>query len=285
LPKIKEIRKQAETSSSPERYEVIPYIASDSMYSRGGTSNSNKEDLNVHTRILHKKTKTLRDEDIEEVCEPVKKREKTNYGNHVIRNHLHIDSFATFTGVTSFPMRSAERTKKAPASSATMTGNAETSVQWGTSPRINKKAPGNKTLTSSKGNNKLLFVYPFDFEVKEEKLQEISSQLTELGGNPLGEPEAHVTGSDDTESKEECVGMMDLCIISSTKHKIPIYVDDRERLKPNIWLNDSLVDLWMSWYVCFFCYLSVFYSTKQLTQPFIQKDFQKPGMQRNILRC
>jgi Ulp1 family protease len=142
-------------------------------------------------------------------------------------------------------------TSNAPATMATMAGNAETSVQRRTSPHINKNAPANKTLNSSKSN--LLFVYPFDFEVQEEKLQEISSLLTELGGNRFGEAEAPLTVSDDTKSKEECVEN-----ISSRKHRISIYVDDRERLKPNIYLNDSLVDLWMSWYVCFCCFLSLF---------------------------
>jgi hypothetical protein len=76
LPKIKEIRKQAETSSSPEGYEVIPqHIATESIYSRGGTSNSNKEDLNVHTRL------PKGHQDIEEVCESVKSRSNEDNSN------------------------------------------------------------------------------------------------------------------------------------------------------------------------------------------------------------
>ena len=37
---------------------------------------------------------------------------------------------------------------------------------------------------------------------------------------------------------------------AARQHYVTIRVEDYERLEPREWLNDSLVDFWMQWYVC-----------------------------------
>jgi Ulp1 family protease len=127
-----------------------------------------------------------------------------------------------------------------------------------------KKSPGNKKLPST------LFMYPFPFEVKEEKLQEISSELTELGGYGFTDPEptagSETNSRDETESKEECVAAnLDSSIISSRKHYVKIDEDDRKRLEPGRYCNDSIVDFWMSWYVFFSFFFSQSFTTERST--------------------
>jgi Ulp1 family protease len=116
----------------------------------------------------------------------------------------------------------------------------------------------NTTLTSSE--NKLLVVYPF--KVEEEKLQEISSKLTELSGDRLGVAETPVAESDtddpdDANAEENEVDRNpDSSDTSSRTHYLTIREDDRERLQPGQFLNDTLVDFWMSWCVCLTAFLS-----------------------------
>lgn len=104
-----------------------------------GTTSRNKE---INSTVERKNTKK-KQRDHKEVCEPVNKRAKTNNkdDNHVRRN-LDYDfstSTTTSTGVTSFPVRSAERTKKGLATLATMKGNAVTSAPRRTSPQRKAK--------------------------------------------------------------------------------------------------------------------------------------------------
>jgi Ulp1 family protease len=48
---------------------------------------------------------------------------------------------------------------------------------------------------------------------------------------------------------------------SSRTHYLTIREDDRERLQPGQFLNDTLVDFWMSWCVCLTAFLSSIVST------------------------
>jgi hypothetical protein len=124
-------------------------------------------------------------------------------------------------------------------------------------------------------------MYPFPFEVKEEKLQEISSELTELGGYGFTDPEptagSETNSRDETESKEECVAAnLDSSIISSRKHYVKIDEDDRKRLEPGRYCNDSIVDFWMSWYVFFsFFFFAVFHHRTINLDFFYSKGFQE----------
>ena len=103
--------------------------------------------------------------------------------------------------------------------------------------------------------NKLLLVYPF--KVDEEKLQEISSNLTELGGNCLGVAETFVEAEEsDNEAEDGNEADRDpaLSNTSSRMHYVTIREDDMKRLSPGQFLNDALVDFWMSWYLSYFCF-------------------------------
>ena len=113
----------------------------------------------------------------------------------------------------------------------------------------------NKTLLSTSNQ---LFVYPF--LVEEEILQSVSSQLTELRGDCLGVAGATQSASelcdfddgDEDGNKEE-----DQVKDTSTRSRyLTIYETDRAKLQPGQFLNDTLVDFWMSWYdyCCSLCF-------------------------------
>jgi Ulp1 family protease len=104
----------------------------------------------------------------------------------------------------------------------------------------------NKTISSE---NKLLVVYPF--KVEEEVLRSISSQLTELSGDRLGVSDAAESASEiddidegNEDGNEEEGQPRDT---STRTHYLTIREDDKERLQPGQFLNDTLVDFWMSW--------------------------------------
>ena len=106
-----------------------------------------------------------------------------------------------------------------------------------------------KSKTFSGSENKLLVVYPFD--VEDEKLLSISSGFKELGGDSLGVDKS-VTSKSATDGGEadykddERYGNS---VIGSGY--LTIREDDKERLEPGQFLNDTLVDFWMSWLVHF----------------------------------
>eukprot|EP00804_Cyclotella_cryptica_P023147 CCRYP_000358-RA/>CCRYP_000358-RA protein AED:0.01 eAED:0.01 QI:1097/1/1/1/0.75/0.66/9/214/1028 len=104
----------------------------------------------------------------------------------------------------------------------------------------------NKALSSE---NKLLVVYPF--KVEEEILQSISSKLTELSGHRLGVAEATESASetdDLDEGNDDGNEQEGQARDTSTRtHYLTIREDDKERLQPGQFLNDTLVDFWMSW--------------------------------------
>jgi hypothetical protein len=85
---------------------------------------------------------------------------------------------------------------------------------------------------NNKQHNKLLVVYPFEIEVA--KLQTISSQFKELGGDRLGlKAIKSIEGEDDpVEGQSASVG----------KSYISIRVGEMKCLQPGEWLNDSIID-------------------------------------------
>ena len=107
-----------------------------------------------------------------------------------------------------------------------------------------------KVLSGS--DNKLLVVYPF--KVEEEELQSVSAGLKELGGDLLGVTEdaddvirADASDGDSAEDGADETNRNESGNSSRTTHYLSIREDDKERLEPGQFLNDTLVDFWMSW--------------------------------------
>jgi hypothetical protein len=98
------------------------------------------------------------------------------------------------------------------------------------------RSGGRREATKKNTENKLLLVYPFD--VDEAVLSGSASALTELGGDSLGleaEPAAQVDHPSENQKRP------------SRTHYVTICEDDKDRLKPGQFLNDTLVDFWMRW--------------------------------------
>ena len=97
--------------------------------------------------------------------------------------------------------------------------------------------------------NALLLVYPFD--VDESALTEAASGLKELGGDMLGLEEYLRVASlpDDVKMQDQSDegNASDRKGKTTRTHYITIAEDDKERLSPGQFLNDSLVDFWMRW--------------------------------------
>jgi Ulp1 family protease len=90
-------------------------------------------------------------------------------------------------------------------------------------------------------DNKLLLVYPFD--VKEKLLSEAASGLKELGGDLLGLDKAEMTVLAEHD-EDNCATQVKK---KTRTHYVTIREEDKERLCPGQFLNDTLVDLWMRW--------------------------------------
>jgi Ulp1 family protease len=88
-------------------------------------------------------------------------------------------------------------------------------------------------VTSDSENKKLLIEYPFKFDVR--KIQHITSCLKELGGDQLG--------VDEVATDIEIIDALG----EAQKHHISIHEDDKKRLEPGQWLNDAIVEFWVSW--------------------------------------
>jgi hypothetical protein len=83
--------------------------------------------------------------------------------------------------------------------------------------------------------SKLLLVYPF--EVDEAVLSGSAADLTELGGKLFGleaRPPAKTDRISDNKKPPRT-------------HYVTICEDDKDRLRPGQFLNDTLVDFWMRW--------------------------------------
>ena len=98
---------------------------------------------------------------------------------------------------------------------------------------------GNKRRDDA--DNKLLLVYPFDIE--DSVLSAAASGLKELGGDLLGLERAVVGLQGQLGEGNIADGTK-----KPTKaHYVTIREDDKERLCPGQFLNDTLVDFWMRW--------------------------------------
>ena len=86
-----------------------------------------------------------------------------------------------------------------------------------------------------------LLVYPFAGDPTE--MEEAADGLTEAAGTMTAG--AAVTTPETGDEEHEGEGKS-----RHRAHFVTITVDDYDRLQPGEWLNDSLVDLWMQWYVC-----------------------------------
>ena len=98
------------------------------------------------------------------------------------------------------------------------------------------------------GENELLLVYPFD--VDEAILTDATAGLKELGGDSLGVQTPHDVGEQPALAAsldQDAQGDITNSKGSSRTHYITIRQDDKERLCPGQFLNDSLVDFWMRW--------------------------------------
>jgi len=104
---------------------------------------------------------------------------------------------------------------------------------------------GRKKGKDSGAENKLLLVYPF--KVDETVLAEASKGLLELSGDTLGVPDAE----DPTPQTRQPVQDPSPDGVkkkgSSRVHYVTIREEERDRLAPGQFLNDSLVDFWMRW--------------------------------------
>jgi hypothetical protein len=115
---------------------------------------------------------------------------------------------------------------------------------------VGRRTRSRGNVKKKEGDNALLLVYPFGAD--KATLTEAASKLKELGGDPLGVDTPHdagqlpggagtqdqAGGEDATNGKEHS---------SSRTHYVTIRQDDKERLCPGQFLNDSLVDFWMRW--------------------------------------
>ena len=98
------------------------------------------------------------------------------------------------------------------------------------------------------GGNKILLVYPF--KVDEAILMEAAAGLKELGGDSLGVQTPHISGEQPTLAAsldQDIKGDITNIKGSLRAHYTVICQDDKERLCPGQFLNDSLFDFWMLW--------------------------------------
>ena len=104
-----------------------------------------------------------------------------------------------------------------------------------------KKRDNADNKSRDDADNKLLLVYPFD--VGETILSEAASGLKELGGDLLGLDKAELTVQAELDEGNYTAQVKK----PPRTHYVTIREDDKERLRPGQFLNDTLVDFWMRW--------------------------------------
>ena len=107
--------------------------------------------------------------------------------------------------------------------------------------RIASRTRAGGTKKRDDADNKLLLVYPFDIE--DARLSAAASGLKELGGDLLGLNRADVGVQDQLGEGNVADGNKK----PTRAHYVTIREDDKERLYPGQFLNDTLVDFWMRW--------------------------------------
>jgi len=103
--------------------------------------------------------------------------------------------------------------------------------------RRTRSGGSNKKKKGSENN--LLLVYPFN--VDESAMTEAASDLKELGGDSMGVEDLEIQNQSDGGNASDDKGK------SSRTHYVTIREDDKDRLCPGQFLNDTLVDFWMRW--------------------------------------
>lgn len=98
------------------------------------------------------------------------------------------------------------------------------------------RSGGRREAAKKRSENKLLLVYPF--EVDEAVLSRSAAGLTELGGKMFGL---------EVEPPVETDALSDYKKLPHRTHYITICEDDKDRLQPSQFLNDTIVDFWMRW--------------------------------------
>ncbi len=98
------------------------------------------------------------------------------------------------------------------------------------------RSGGRQVAKKKRKENKLLLVYPF--EVDEGLLSRCAADLTELGGNLIGLDDQPLAKTESVSKNKK---------MPSRRHNVTICEDDRDRLRPGQFLNDTLVDFWMQW--------------------------------------
>ncbi len=100
-----------------------------------------------------------------------------------------------------------------------------------------KPRSGGKGVSKKKtGENNLLLVYPFEYDAA--VLSQAAANLTELGGNLMGEEPGPLASTDVVSDSRK---------LSSRTHYTIISEEDKDRLLPGQFFNDTLVDFWMLW--------------------------------------
>jgi hypothetical protein len=108
-------------------------------------------------------------------------------------------------------------------------------------PKNRGRATKRNAFLDGRPSDYALLVYPFAGDPAE--IEKAADGLTEAAGTlTAGAGTISPAPSDDKEDGE-----------GKSRHRahfVTITVEDYDRLEPGEWLNDSLVDLWMQWYVC-----------------------------------
>ena len=139
------------------------------------------------------------------------------------------------------------------------------------SPRTRRKSQGTR---DAENRDEVLLVYPFG--ASEETIEKAAVGLHEASGASLRHPESDeetrmLVSERDEQGPQLCES--DARMESSgddapdgaanvgdgkskgRTHVLTVRGDDRARLSPGEFLNDTLIDFWMQWYVCvFLCY-------------------------------
>jgi hypothetical protein len=107
--------------------------------------------------------------------------------------------------------------------------------------RIARRTRSGGNRKRDDADNKLLLVYPFDIDDAE--LSGAASGLKELGGDLLGLDRADVGMQGQLGGGNMAGGIKK----PTRTHYVTIREEDKERLCPGQFLNDTLVDFWMRW--------------------------------------
>lgn len=120
------------------------------------------------------------------------------------------------------------------------------------------------TFTAGRDGESILLVYPFAGDPAQ--IYGAAKDLREASGKMLGSSDGLASDDDDVLELQPCASKLSLESDAKTpevKTKVrqtyvTIRVKDYERLDPEEWLNDSLVDFWMQWYVAIFAMARLF---------------------------